>query len=169
MGPMSTPRSPRPCTPWRVFFRRRVTSAGAKSRLERSLEIQAKVHGTDEHPSVAASLHELAGVLQAQGDLSRRQKPTRTVARRFRRKCMGPMSTPRSPRPCTPWRVFFRRRVTSAGAKSRLERSLEIQAKVHGTDEHPEVAASLHALAGVLKAQGDLSRRQKPTRTGARD
>ena len=71
------------------------------------------MHGTDEHPSVAASLHALAGVLKAQGDLS--------------------------------------------GAKSRLERSLQIQAKVHGTDEHPSVAASLHALAGVLKAQGDLS------------
>ena len=47
-----------------------MTSAGAKSRLERALEIKAKVHGTDEHPSVAASLHELAGVLKAQGDLS---------------------------------------------------------------------------------------------------
>ena len=27
---------------------------------------------------------------------------------------------------------------------------------VFGTDEHPEVATSLHELAGVLKAQGDL-------------
>ena len=42
------------------------------------------------------------------------------------------------------------------GARSRLERSLEIQAEVFGTELHPSVAASLHALAGVLKAQGDL-------------
>ncbi|MCA9720757.1 MAG: tetratricopeptide repeat protein, partial [Myxococcales bacterium] len=38
-------------------------------RLERSLAIDMDLHGTDKHPSVAASLHELAGVLQAQGDL----------------------------------------------------------------------------------------------------
>ena len=42
-------------------------------------------------------------------------------------------------------------------AAEQLERSLEIKAKVHGTDEHPSVAASLHALAGVLQAQGDLA------------
>ena len=70
------------------------------------------MHGTEEHPDVAASLHELAGVLKAQGDLQ--------------------------------------------GARERLERSLEIKARVHGTEEHPDVAASLHELAGVLQAQGDL-------------
>ncbi|MEN7343903.1 MAG: CHAT domain-containing protein, partial [Pseudomonadota bacterium] len=42
-------------------------------------------------------------------------------------------------------------------AATRLKRSLEIQSVVHGTDVHLEVAASLHALAGVLQAQGDLS------------
>jgi hypothetical protein len=34
------------------------------------LRIKARVLGTEDHPSVAASLHELARVLQAQGDLA---------------------------------------------------------------------------------------------------
>jgi hypothetical protein len=44
--------------------------AGACDRLERSLRIYAKVLGTEDHPSVAASLHALAGVLKDQGDLA---------------------------------------------------------------------------------------------------
>ena len=35
-------------------------------------------------------------------------------------------------------------------------RSHYILVKVHGTEEHPAVAASLHWLGAVLKAQGDL-------------
>jgi len=42
------------------------------------------------------------------------------------------------------------------GARARLERCLEILQAIHGTDNHPSVAASLHALGGVLRAQGDL-------------
>jgi hypothetical protein len=34
------------------------------------LRISAKVLGTEDHPSVAASLHVLAGVLETQGDLA---------------------------------------------------------------------------------------------------
>ncbi len=35
--------------------------------MERSLEIDALVHGTEEHPSVAASLHNLAALLSEEG------------------------------------------------------------------------------------------------------
>ena len=42
------------------------------------------------------------------------------------------------------------------GARATLERVLEIQATVFGTEEHPDVAAALHELAIVLRAQGDL-------------
>jgi tetratricopeptide (TPR) repeat protein len=43
------------------------------------------------------------------------------------------------------------------GAKRSLERSLAIDAKVHGTEDHPGVAASLHALA-VLTEDEDPQR-----------
>jgi hypothetical protein len=40
------------------------------------------------------------------------------------------------------------------GARAKLERSLQIQQELHGTDEHPGVAASLHALAMVDLSEG---------------
>jgi tetratricopeptide (TPR) repeat protein len=43
---------------------------GARTRLERSLKITQKIHGTEDHPDIAASLHALASVLRAQGDLA---------------------------------------------------------------------------------------------------
>jgi tetratricopeptide (TPR) repeat protein len=42
------------------------------------------------------------------------------------------------------------------GARRNLERALQIQAQVFGTDIHSSVATSLNNLAGVLQAQGDL-------------
>jgi tetratricopeptide (TPR) repeat protein len=69
------------------------------------------------HRDVAASLHEFAGILQAQGDLD--------------------------------------------GARRNIERSLQIQAQVFGTDIHPLVATSLHTLACILKDQGDLDGAQR--------
>jgi hypothetical protein len=41
-----------------------------------------------------------------------------------------------------------------AGARALLERSLAIGQKVHGREDHPEVAMSLHELALVLHLQG---------------
>ena len=42
------------------------------------------------------------------------------------------------------------------GAARAFERSLAISARVLGTEEHPDVAASMHELALLLHAQGDL-------------
>ncbi|KYG02291.1 hypothetical protein BE21_55105 [Sorangium cellulosum] len=44
-----------------------------------------------------------------------------------------------------------------AGARDAFERSSNILAKVHGTEEHADVAASLYELGGVLTAQNDLT------------
>ena len=38
-----------------------------------------------------------------------------------------------------------------------LDRSLAIYIKVHGTEEHPDVALSLNGLGMVLKDQGKLA------------
>ncbi len=42
------------------------------------------------------------------------------------------------------------------GARERLERSLKITKSVLGTEEHPEVATSLHTLATIQEAEGAL-------------
>ncbi|KYF87988.1 hypothetical protein BE20_02825 [Sorangium cellulosum] len=41
-------------------------------------------------------------------------------------------------------------------AVERIRRGHSLLVRVHGTEEHPEVAASLHELGTVLRAQGDL-------------
>ena len=130
--------------------------AGARQRLERSLEIEAKVHGTEEHPSVAASLHELARVLHAQGDLAgARQRLERSLE--IQAKVHGTEEHPEVAASLHELARVLHAQGDLAAARQRLERSLEIKAKVHGTEEHPSVAASLHELAGVLHAQGDLA------------
>jgi tetratricopeptide (TPR) repeat protein len=44
-----------------------------------------------------------------------------------------------------------------AEAAMHLERSIEIYSKVHGTEEHPDVATSLNGLGMVLKDEGRLA------------
>ena len=85
--------------------------------------VEVSVRGTEEHANVAALLHELAGVLKAQGDLP--------------------------------------------GAREKLERSLAICARVFGTEEHPDVAASAEEERGRKLARKS-SRQRKPSAPPAR-
>ncbi len=129
---------------------------GARSRLERALEIWARVHGTEEHPSVAASLHELARVLRDQGDLpgarSRLERSLEIKARVY-----GTKEHPDVATSLHELAGVLRAQGDLEGARSRLDQSLEIKALVHGTEEHPSVAISMQALAILLQAQGDLA------------
>src|SRR5262249_50754241 len=70
------------------------------------------------------SLHELAGVLRAQGDL--------------------------------------------IGARARLERSLKIQQKVHGTENHPSVATTFAGLGNCLRDLGLFDESERMLRTAQR-
>ncbi|MCB9762776.1 MAG: tetratricopeptide repeat protein [Alphaproteobacteria bacterium] len=130
--------------------------AGARTHLERSLAIKAKVLGTEEHPSVAASMHSLAGVLRAQGDLAgARTHLERSLA--IDKKVLGTEEHPDVAASMHSLAGVLRAQGDLAGARTHLERSLAIDKKVLGTEEHPDVAASMHELAGVLSAQGDLA------------
>ncbi len=44
-----------------------------------------------------------------------------------------------------------------AEAVTHYERSLAIYIKVHGTEEHPDVAHSLNSMGNVLREQGRLA------------
>ncbi|HND52051.1 MAG TPA: tetratricopeptide repeat protein, partial [Pirellulaceae bacterium] len=52
---------------------------------------------------------------------------------------------------------LYQRRGDFKRARTALERSIAVGMEVFGTEEHLSLAFSLHALAGVLSAQGDLS------------
>ncbi len=134
--------------------------AGAKKSLERALAIQAKVHGTEDHPGVAASLHALGAVLHGMGDLAGAKKSLeRSLA--IQAKVHGTEDHPAVAASLQALGAVLHAMGDLAGAKKSLERALAIQAKVHGTEDHPGVAASLHALGAVLLAMGDLADAKK--------
>ncbi|HKI03611.1 MAG TPA: tetratricopeptide repeat protein [Thermoanaerobaculia bacterium] len=107
------------------------------------------------HFDVAVSLHELASVLRAEGDLDgARQKLEHSLqilvqvfGTEINRDVAGSFHSLAG---------VLQLQGDLDGARRNLERSLQILAQVFGTEIHPDVAASLHELAGVLKAQGDL-------------
>jgi tetratricopeptide (TPR) repeat protein len=130
--------------------------AGARAHLERSLEITQKVHGTQDHPNVAASLHALAGVLRAQGDLaSARDRLEHSL--KIKQQVHGTEEHPDVAASLHALAGVLHAQGDLAGARACLERSLAIWQKVHGTQDHPDISAFLHELARVLHAQGDLA------------
>ncbi|WP_164012637.1 tetratricopeptide repeat protein [Pyxidicoccus trucidator] len=129
--------------------------AEAAEVLTKSLALAVSLTG-EEHPDVAASLHALAGVLKAQGDLAgARERLERTL--RILARLYGTEEHPDVAASLHALAVVLQVQGDLAGARERLERALRIKARLHGTEEHSDVAASLHALAGVLQAQGDLA------------
>ncbi|WP_437728926.1 tetratricopeptide repeat protein [Sorangium sp. So ce861] len=132
----------------------------AVERIRRGHALLVRVHGTEEHPDVAASLHELGGVLRAQGDLAGARKALeRSLA--IKAKVHGTEEHPDVAASVHELGGVLRAQGDLTGARKALERSLDIEHRVRGTEEHPAVAASLHALGGVLRAQGDLTGARK--------
>ncbi|WP_441286359.1 tetratricopeptide repeat protein [Sorangium sp. KYC3313] len=132
----------------------------AAERIRRGHALLVRVHGTEEHPSVAASLHTLGSVLMAQGDLAgARRAQERSLA--IDAKVHGTEEHPSVAGPLHELGGVLMVQGDLAGARKALERSLAIDAKVHGTEEHAEAAASLHTLGSVLMAQGDLTGARK--------
>jgi tetratricopeptide (TPR) repeat protein len=122
--------------------------------LQESLAVDIEQKG-EHNRSVAASLHALAGVLLAQGDLdgARRnlERSLQILAQILGTEVHRDVAAALHELA----RVLLEQGDLD-GARRNLEHSLQIKAKVLGTDIHPEVAASLHELARVLYAQGDL-------------
>ncbi|HWU87561.1 MAG TPA: tetratricopeptide repeat protein [Kofleriaceae bacterium] len=130
--------------------------AGARARIERAIEVQQKVHGTEDHPDVAASLDFLGIVLLAQGEFA----GARALVERAMAIDQKVYGTEDHPNVAASFhhlaRVLFSQG-DLAGARASFERAMVIQQKVYGTEDHPNVATSLSYLAVVLLAQGDLA------------
>jgi tetratricopeptide (TPR) repeat protein len=127
----------------------------ASSYFQRALKAKEEIQG-EESTDVATSLHSLAGVLQAQGDLTgAREKLERSL--HIYAAVFGTEQHPSVAASLHELARVLQAQGDLAGAREKLERSLHISAAVFGTEQHPDVAASLHELAGVLQAQGDLA------------
>ncbi len=142
-----------------VYAARRGRLADGKSRIECSLRLREKLHGS-EHASVASAHHELARMLRAQGDLEEARKNLERSLEIWA-VVHGTQEHQAVAASLAVLASVLLEQGDLEGARENLERSLEIQAVVRGTQEHPDLAASLSLLAIVLRAQGDLEGARK--------
>jgi tetratricopeptide (TPR) repeat protein len=126
--------------------------AEARPLLERALATIEAARGA-EHPDTATGLNNLAGLLQAQGDL----KGARALFERalmIREKALG-ADHPSVAQSLNNLAALLQTQGDLAGAKPLFERALAIREKVLGPD-HPDVATNLNNLALLSQDQGDL-------------
>ncbi len=121
----------------------------ARSSLEHSIALKQEIYGTQDHPSIARSLHELARVHSREGDTS--------TARSLFSRALKLVDTPEAQAAIShELASVLRAEGDYSGARRALEQSLHTQIQVYGTELHPAIATTLHSLALVLHMQGDL-------------
>jgi tetratricopeptide (TPR) repeat protein len=125
--------------------------AEARRFFEQAVAIYERVLG-GEHPSTAASLSNLASLLQAQGDYEG-ALPLCERALAIYEKVLG-ADHPAAARTLNNLAFLLKSRGDYAGARPLYERVLAIREKTQGA-EHPDTATSLNNLAGLLYAQDD--------------
>ena len=125
--------------------------AAARALYEQALRRTEAERGPD-HPDIAAILHELGGVLKAQGALGEAQQVwERCLA--MREAALGPEHSDVAKTLNNLAALLFARGDLVA-AEGMFERSLRVRELVSGPD-HPDVAATLNNMATLLKARGD--------------
>jgi tetratricopeptide (TPR) repeat protein len=120
----------------------------AEPLLRRALLIQQKAYG-GERFQTATTLGNLAGVVQAQGQLEEAERLQRDALRIFEQRL--PESAELAA--CTNLADLFATRGDAAGAIGLLRRALSIDEAIYGLDD-PEVAGDLTNLAGLLRESG---------------
>jgi tetratricopeptide (TPR) repeat protein len=136
-------------------YRQRALGAYAAARplFERALTINERVLGP-EHPATAASLNDLAQLLQDQGDFAG-TRPLVERALAIREKAVGP-EHPDTATSLSNLGSILQAQGDLVGARPLYERALAILEKALGP-EHPWTAASINNLARLLRDQGDLA------------
>lgn len=135
------------------YFHGRAAYSAARPLYERAMTIREKVLGP-EHPDTASSLNNLAGLLQAQGDLAG-ARPLYERALAIYEKLLGP-EHPHTATSLNNLALLLQAQGDLAGAQPLFERARATYEMVLGPD-HPLAATALNNLALLLQAQGDLS------------
>jgi len=124
----------------------------ARLLFEQALGIDEKVFGPD-HPNTAASLNNLAILLEDLGDFQG-SRPLKARALAIEERTFGP-DHPRTAIGINNLGYLLQAQGDYVGARPYFERALLIREKALGPD-HPDTGASLNNLGYVLQAQGDL-------------
>jgi tetratricopeptide (TPR) repeat protein len=127
--------------------------ASARPLFERALAIREKALGPD-HTDTGATVNNLAGLLQDQGDLAA-ARPLYERALAICEKALGP-EHPNTAASLNNLANLLRAQGDLVPARPLYERALAIHEKALGP-EHPDTAASLNNLASLLQVQGDLA------------
>jgi tetratricopeptide (TPR) repeat protein len=128
----------------------------AAALFAQSIAVEIGVKG-EEHPDVAASLHELAGVLQAQGDLAgAREHLERSL--RIHAKVFGTEEHPSVAASLHSLAGVLQAQGDLAGAREHLERVLAISERVYRTREHYLTAITETSLGALLLQLGEPRR-----------
>ncbi len=123
--------------------------AEASSHHERAVEAKIASQGEDS-ADVATSLHELAGVLQAQGDLSgARERLERSLA--IKSSVFGTEEHPEVAASLHSLAVVLQAQGDLSGAREMLERVLEIEEHIYGTRDHYSTAITEMMLGFLLQ------------------
>jgi tetratricopeptide (TPR) repeat protein len=125
----------------------------ARPYWDRARALHEKLLGP-EHPNTAASLNNLAGLLQRQGALDE-ARPLHERAFAIREKQLGP-EHPDTAISLNNLAGLLQAQGALDEARPLFERALAIREKQRGP-EHPDTAISLNNLAGVLRAQGAIT------------
>ena len=124
--------------------------AEAEPLLQRALQIREKLFGA-EHPDVAMSLNDLAGLYQAQGRYAQAE-PLLQRALQIREKLFS-AEHPDVAMSLNNLAMLYQDQGRYAQAEPLLQRALQIHEKFFGA-EHPDVAGSLSNLATFYQAKG---------------
>jgi serine/threonine-protein kinase len=125
----------------------------AERLLREALQMRQGILGR-EHPDVAASVADLAGLLMEKGDYRTAEQLSRE-ALAMRRRLLGSESVEVAASLNNLGEILFKQSLYDA-AEAQLRESLAIRRKLLG-DESTEVAETLNALALVLENRGDIA------------
>lgn len=125
----------------------------ARTSIEKALRIRQALHGA-EHPSVSASLNRLGHILLGQVDIDGAERALRESLRVDQ--VLGNMETPQAVVSLTMLAQALLLKGDIAGARQTSAKALEIIAKHGGGKARSLKAATLHQLAAVNIAEGDL-------------
>nr|WP_232224210.1 tetratricopeptide repeat protein [Mastigocladopsis repens] len=125
----------------------------AEPWLEQCLEVTKKRLG-EEHPSVASSLNNLAGLYNSQGRYSEAE-PLFQQALELSKRLLGE-EHPHVASSLNNLAALYNSQGRYSEAEPLFQQALELSKRLLG-EEHPDVASSLNNLAGLYKSQGRYS------------